>query len=253
MAIINFDASQVEPMKPQETIPAGWYDLQIVKSDMKPTKDGTGFYLEIEMEVMSGEHAKRKLFDRFNLQNNNPAAVEIAYKQLSAVCHAVGVIQCQDSSQLHGRPFSGKVKLIPAGPGNDGKMYDAKNEMGGYKAIGNNAAATGSGPAPAWASQPAPAQAPQQAPWQPAPAQQPQAPAQHPWQNQPPTQQQPQQAPWVGGPSTPAAVPANHQFPPFAPQAHVHTHAAATAPAAAPTPPWAQAGGAGSTPPWAAK
>ena len=55
--------------------------------------------------------------DRLNLQNENPTTVQIAYETLSQICHSVGVIQCQDSQQLHNIPLLVKVKLRPAGPG----------------------------------------------------------------------------------------------------------------------------------------
>ena len=168
MAQLNFDASQVAPSEVLEAIPAGWYNAQMTASEMKPTPDGTGTYLQAEFTVLSGDYAGRKLFDRINLQNKNPVAVEISYKTLSAICHAVGVIQVQDSQQLHGRPLQLKVSLRAAGKGADGKHYEASNEVKGYKGMdgaGVPMAGAPAGGAPSWAPQ-APTQqaAPQYAP-----------------------------------------------------------------------------------------
>jgi hypothetical protein len=148
MTQLNFDANTVAPAEALEVIPSGWYTAQMTASEMQETSDKTGAMLKCEFTVLGGEHAGRKLFDRLNLQNKNPVAVEIAYKTLSAICHAVGVIQVSDSQQLHGRPLSMKVGVRPAGMGGDGKQYDAQNEIKGYKAAGQQGAG---GAAPAWA------------------------------------------------------------------------------------------------------
>ena len=131
----NFDASQVKPAEVLEAIPAGWYIANMTASEMKPTSSGTGSYLSCEYTILEGEYRGRKLYDRINLQNPNPVAVEIGQRQLSAICHATGVIQIQDSSQFHGRPLSIKVSLRPAGKGGDGNFYEASNEVKGYQSV----------------------------------------------------------------------------------------------------------------------
>ncbi len=136
MAQLNFDASQVAPSVAPEAKPAGWYPCMMTASEMKPTKDASGAYLECELTILAPpEYAGQKFFDRLNLQNNNPQAVEIAFKTLSAICHAAGVIQVADSAVLHNRPLQVKVNLRPAGVGADGKQHDATNEVKGYKAL----------------------------------------------------------------------------------------------------------------------
>lgn len=136
MALLNFDSTQVAPAEAPEAIPAGWYVVQMSASEMKPTSNGEGAYLNCEYTILApAEYANRRIFDRLNLQNKNVQAVEIAYRQLSAICHATGVIQVADSVQLHGRPLLAKVSLRPAGTGADGKHYDAGNEIKGYKAV----------------------------------------------------------------------------------------------------------------------
>lgn len=139
MALLNFDSTNVAPAEAPEAIPAGWYTAHMTASEMKPTKDNGGAYLECEYTILApAEYAGRKQYDRINLQNANPVAVEIGYKQLSAICHATGVIQVQDSSQLHGRPLAIKVAQRPPGVGADGVQRDATNEIKGYKAATGN-------------------------------------------------------------------------------------------------------------------
>jgi hypothetical protein len=120
----TFDATTVEPNKPFEPLPPGRYLVQIVTSEMRPTKDGMGQYLWLEMDVLEGEFAGRKLFDRLNLVNGNPTTVEIAQRTLSAICHAIGRMQVQDSEELHLVPMIADVKVKPPKDG-----YDASNTM----------------------------------------------------------------------------------------------------------------------------
>lgn len=107
----NFDANTVDPSAPFEPIPAGDYLACIVASQMKPTKNGTGQYLELEIEVLEGEYKGRKVWDRLNLQNPNCQTVEIARADLSAICHAVGVMTPKDSVELHNIPMVVMVGL----------------------------------------------------------------------------------------------------------------------------------------------
>jgi hypothetical protein len=112
MANLNgFDATQVEPNAGFDPIPAGKYLAAITESEMKPTKNGSGSYLQLTLTVLEGEHKGRVLWARLNLNNPNATAVKIARAELSAVCHAVGVMQPRDSVELHNIPLLITVKL----------------------------------------------------------------------------------------------------------------------------------------------
>ena len=126
----NFDATQVAPSAPMETVPPGDYVVQIINSEMKSTKDNTGQFLWLEMDIIDGEFQGRKLWDRLNLVNNNAQAVEISQRALSAICHSTGVLNVQDSEQLHFKPMVASVKVKP--PKGE---YDASNEIKGYKPL----------------------------------------------------------------------------------------------------------------------
>lgn len=109
----TFDATQVEPVTAYEVLPPGKYLAQIVNSEMRPTKDGMGQYLFLEIDILEGQYTGRKLFDRLNLSNPNPSAVEIAQRTLSSICRAVGRLQVNNSEQLHLVPFTVDVKVRP--------------------------------------------------------------------------------------------------------------------------------------------
>jgi len=112
MANLNgFDARTVEPTADFEPIPAGKYIAAITESEMKPTKSGSGSYLQLSFTILEGEHKNRVLWARLNLNNPNATAVKIARSELSAICHAVGVLSPQDSVELHNLPLLITVKL----------------------------------------------------------------------------------------------------------------------------------------------
>jgi hypothetical protein len=220
MGLLNFDANQVAPSTGvTEALPAGWYNVAMDESTLKPTKDGAGQYLEIRFNVLDGQYVGRKLFSRLNIRNQNPVAQEIAYKDLSAICHAVGVLQVQDSQQLHGRPLKVKAKVRKATDD-----YEASNDLTAYKNINevtDSPAGAASAPAgvpagfgqpqfapPAQQFSPQQQQAPQQPLATPPGAWQPPAAAQ-PWAA-PQQQQAPQQAQFA-----PPAQVAQPQFAPM--------------------------------------
>ncbi len=101
----GFDANQVEPTNDFEPIPAGKYVAVITESEMKPTKAGTGSYLQLTFQILEGEHKNRLLWTRLNLDNPNATAVQIARSELSAICRAVGVMTPSDSVELHNLPL----------------------------------------------------------------------------------------------------------------------------------------------------
>lgn len=137
MQLDGFDANTVNPSESREPIPAGWYKVVITESEEKPTKAQTGSYLQMIMEVIDGEHAGRKVFERLNLNNPNPVAVEIAQRDLSSICRAVGVMTPRASQDLHDKPLMAKIKVRPARDG-----FDANNEIGEYASTNGPAATT---------------------------------------------------------------------------------------------------------------
>jgi hypothetical protein len=148
MAELNFDANSVAPAQAFDVLPAGKYKMQVVDSDMRPTKDGNGAYLWLELEILDGEFQGRKMWDRLNIQNQNAQAVEIAQRALSALCHATGKLHVSDSKDLHFIPVVATVKVRAPRAG-----YDASNEIRGYEGAGNVAPVsrfpTAARPAPA--------------------------------------------------------------------------------------------------------
>lgn len=140
----QFDPNTVPPSQDFTPLPSGEYPAIITDSEMKPTKNSTGHYLELTFQVIDGPSKGRLVWARLNLDNPNAKAVEIAKRDLSAICHAAGIVQAiTDSQQLHNRPLVIRVEFVPAGPN---RQRDG-NEVKGYKRMDG---------APAPAAQPSP-------------------------------------------------------------------------------------------------
>lgn len=139
MAILQFDARNIAPDDGQmDPVPAGWYYAQVIESKIEPTKDGNGTKLVMLFSLLEGKYANRKIYNNFNIRNPNAIAEQIAFKQLSALCHAVERLVVQDTQELHGIPF--KVKLAVTDAVFDenvpGKVkYPARNEVKAFRSV----------------------------------------------------------------------------------------------------------------------
>lgn len=130
----RFETANVAPSQSRELLPAGKYNVQVVSSEFKDTSTG-GQMLVLEMDILDGPHQGRKMWDRLNLENANPKAVEIAEETLRDICLAIGRQGCSDSEELHLKPMTATIKVRPAGNDKKGIYREAANEIGGYKPL----------------------------------------------------------------------------------------------------------------------
>lgn len=104
----GFKANDV-PESSFSAMPEGMYAVIATASDRKPTKAGTGEYLQFTIDVLDEKYNTKKLWSRLNLWNPNPTAVTIAQQELAALCKAVGVLEPEDSAELLNIPFIVKL------------------------------------------------------------------------------------------------------------------------------------------------
>ena len=175
-----FDATQWDPTQSAGQLPIGRHKVIIEDSEVKGNNAGTGGYLALSLTVIEGPSVGSSGVMRLNLYNQNQKAVEIAHRELSAICHAVGVFNVQDSAQLHNLPFMVEVgnqkptqeQEARRAAGEEvtlftevKKIFDANGNAPGKKTV--NAPAPQQAPAPAtqfapnvapasWGDQPAP-------------------------------------------------------------------------------------------------
>lgn len=114
MALLNLNPADFKNIEQpvSEILPAGEYVMQIIKSERRDTKAGTGWYLQLEFDVLSGPCPPgRKFWDRLNLVNANDQAQQIAQRQFHALYTAMGFdIPPSDSEELHFKPVRVVIK-----------------------------------------------------------------------------------------------------------------------------------------------
>lgn len=186
MQMQNFDATGIPPQQVSGKHPEGNFPFQISNTRVVPTKANDGGIFEVEFTTPGGS-----IINRYNLFNKSQQAVEIAQKELSALCHATGVFKLSmnaDNLAMCGHELRGArgVIKVRTQPGNE--QYSEVEKV--FDANGNEPGKSGATAAP-----------------------QPQQGGNSGWGT--PAQQQPNNAPapspapqgWQAGPSNPA--PAN--------------------------------------------
>lgn len=133
MVALNFDASAVqESTGGYELIEPGKYRAEIVADEVKESKSTPGnHYLELQVKI----DGKGSIWDRLNLWNSNPSAVEIANGTLKQIANAIGQSRIVDSAEMLLKPLMVRVEIEPGTAG-----YKDKNIIVGYSGVGSVAA-----------------------------------------------------------------------------------------------------------------
>lgn len=84
----NFDATNIAPQQMGDKHPVGTFPFRITNTYGTPNKNTPGGQFVVEMTSPVGA-----VLNRYNLWNSEPKAVEIAQKELSALCHCVGIFK----------------------------------------------------------------------------------------------------------------------------------------------------------------
>lgn len=153
MALLDmtFSADDLPQGGSFDPIPAGWYDVSITQAEVKSTKDGSGKYIKLRLDVTGPSHEGRVLFANINIQNKSAKAEEIGRQNLGEIMRAIGLAKLTNTDQMIGGALQAKVTM------KDDPQYGPGNEVKGYKALGGSAKPmpTGFNAAPAAAAQPA--------------------------------------------------------------------------------------------------
>jgi hypothetical protein len=137
-------------------LPTGEYLARIFDSDVKPTNNNEGQYMELAYEVIDGPLKGRKHWERITLSNPNPKAVEIGNRQFAAIREATGVANPTKTEELHNKPHIIRVEFYPAGSEYQyGKRKGQKRDRDEAEIKAWKPLAGASGNAPAAASVPA--------------------------------------------------------------------------------------------------
>jgi hypothetical protein len=91
---------------------------------VKETKAGTGRYAELVIEITDGDFARRKIWDRLNIDNPDGETEKRARGQLRSVSDACGIARLKSTEQLHDIPFKLSLDIDRRDP--------TRNKVRGY-------------------------------------------------------------------------------------------------------------------------
>lgn len=155
----NFDATNIPPQQGLAAHPPGMFDAFISDTSIENTKDGNGGMFCVEYTTPAGS-----IVQRFNLWNASQQAVEIANKQLSAVCHATGIFKLDWTND--GAALRNARLKIEVAPQVDKKTKEPNGYMNVQRVFDVNGNEPGKGPAPNAGGVMQPSSQPQQPPLQ---------------------------------------------------------------------------------------
>ncbi len=129
----NFNASNVNPNDQFSPLPAGNYEVMITDAEIRHTKDGQGTYMRLALDVQGGQYQGRKIFHNLTRENRNNVAKEIGERQLSQICHAIGVLEPKEKEDILFKPL---VAVLKIRKGNEG--YSDSNEVQRFQTLANS-------------------------------------------------------------------------------------------------------------------
>ena len=156
MANIADFSNRADELPEQEfqPIPDGWYQTEIKKAELKPTKDGTGEYINVQYSVLGPAHAGRVVFGMINVRNKNPEAETIGLRQLKELRAACGLAVLRDTDELVGRNVEINVKTQKSEEYGDRNTVAKIRSAGGSSPMpkpGASATPAPGGSTPPWA------------------------------------------------------------------------------------------------------
>lgn len=132
----------MDPSDDISPLPAGVYDVEVIESDVVPTKMRDGTMVNLTLRVVDGQHENRRIWSRLNIENKSEKAQEIGQRQLSDLARACGLAAIpSNTDDFHGHVIRVNVKVVPA----QGD-YGPKNEISRY--LPADGAAPANAPAP---------------------------------------------------------------------------------------------------------
>ncbi len=129
MARIDFNIQEVRPFSgTNQTLPQGFYDVEIVAERIVDFRDGRSQGLAFDYCVLTGQYKGQRIRDVLNLWHVNTDAVSMARSRLVAIAAAVGIQDLADTAELRNRPF----RILLSTRLYNGKEYNNVDEYLSY-------------------------------------------------------------------------------------------------------------------------
>lgn len=143
----EFDDRAVEPSKGIDgPVPAGDYNLQLEKGEIKYTKNGRGVLYRAQFAILDGEYSGRMIFAQYNIRNDNEQAQTIGIAEMKALTIACGLdweTVRGDTDQLLYKPFSARIGFDREQTNPEtGRTYAPRNRIMKYYAYNGTAGET---------------------------------------------------------------------------------------------------------------
>lgn len=125
--MFDFNLDEVEAQS--NLVPKGVYLVQVEKAELADTKSG-GQMIKVQFNITGEQQNGRKLFEQYNIANENPIAVQIGLGQIKSLVVASGanLSKFQSPQQLIGLECLVNVKEYE-------DDYGAKNAITNYKKL----------------------------------------------------------------------------------------------------------------------
>lgn len=106
------DLTDVKDSGP-EILPQGEYVVIVDSAEVKPTKNGTGEYINAKFSVDGGHYHGKNIYHMFNIKNDSVQAVEIGLSQLKSLMKCAGCkeFKLQTVKSLEGLKALAVVKI----------------------------------------------------------------------------------------------------------------------------------------------
>lgn len=135
MADLGFSFSYTEDDLKDDfaPIPEGTYDVEVVDTEVRRTKDGTGLFISTTLRVIDGEYENRRIFTNITVKSDNPKALGMGKKILGQLCNAIGMpvgFELENTNDLHNVPVKVVLYIQEAKNG-----YPERNAVRAFKKI----------------------------------------------------------------------------------------------------------------------
>lgn len=110
MASMNIDVNAGETITTDfDPLPTDWYTAQAIESEL--VQKDNGVQLNLTWEILEGQFAKRRVWQREWAQHSSPGAQDIGQRMIRTLGKAMGMSVVDDSEKLKFKPIQIRVGL----------------------------------------------------------------------------------------------------------------------------------------------
>jgi len=131
MSEFNYEVDETVILDNFEPLPEGKYNVKIVGSEIRSTKNGNGKMLSLIFEVLPGTYENRKLFKNLCFEHPNELTVSIAKSTLNKILLSIGIRKLNDTEELLGKKLTVTVGIKEGANGLENQInrYEPLNKQ----------------------------------------------------------------------------------------------------------------------------